>query len=229
MGQRIREGNNKDWITIVGIVGNILMDGLAGKSYPQIFIPHLQFHQFNPLPFPMGLVIRGTGDPMALVPSARTILKNIDPEQAFYEIMPLEKRISRSLERFRANIILIGVSSVLALLLAFIGIYGVVSYVIGQRIPEFGVRMALGAQPLNVLRMILKQSLVNAVVGLLLGLAGAFILTRYISSMLYGVTTTDPEVFTVISFLVLAVALLAAYIPSRRATRIELSAALRNE
>jgi ABC-type antimicrobial peptide transport system permease subunit len=177
----------------------------------------------------MGMVVRYSGDPAALAASARNILKKMDPDQALYQINSLEELLSRSLGRRRANLILIGASSVLALVLAFIGIYGVVSYHVSRRTHEIGVRMALGAQSHNIIRLIIKQTMTSALAGLLLGIAGAFMLNRYISNMLYKVTVTDPTISIAISILILFSAFIASFLPSRRATRIELSAALRSE
>jgi putative ABC transport system permease protein len=159
----------------------------------------------------------------------RDALKSIDADQPFFDMMDLEERISRSYSQRSANLILIGTCSALALILAFIGIYGVVSYTVSRRTHEIGIRRALGAQSFDIMQMIVKQFMTSAIVGLVLGLAGAFALMRYISSLLYRVSATDPAVFAGISALVLISAFLAGYIPSRQATKIDLSATLRNE
>jgi predicted permease len=235
IGLQIRLGEEKTSLTIVGIVGNIRQYLVQKRVSPQVYT-HLA-QEYYILPWPgytlpsqsMSLVTRYRGDPAALIASARSILHNLDPDQAVHNLTTMEDELASSYSRPRAGLILIGTSSILALLLAFIGIYGVVSYSVRRQTQEIGIRMALGAQPFQIIRRILKHSLASAIIGLMLGLGGAFALTRYISSMLFGVTTTDPVVFTAISCLVLFVTLIAAYIPSRKATRIELSTALRSE
>ena len=207
--------------TVGDVYGSDVREGL----FPQIYVP---YHQYAMDSGSMGLVVR-CSDLVSLAASACSILKRMDPDQAFYDMAPLEEYFSQWHNRRRANLFLIGVSSALALALAFVGIYGVVSYHVGRRTQEIGIRMALGAQPRSIIRMMVMQSMMSAFAGLLFGLAGALALTRYIASLLFGVTTSDPAVFAMISILVVVVAYIASVLPSRRATGIELASALRNE
>ena len=229
VGKHIRINDDKDWMTIIAVVGDVYNYDFTSEIDTQIYVPHMQYRTGSTLSIPWGLAVRCSGDPMALAASARGILKKMDPDQAFYKMMPLEEQLTLLHNRRKANLVLIGVSSVFALALAFIGIYGVVSYNVSRRTQEIGIRMALGAQPRNIIHLIVKQSMMSVFAGLLLGLAGAFALTRYMTSLLFGVTATDPAVFAAIPVLVVVVALIASFFPSRRATRIESAFALRNE
>jgi putative ABC transport system permease protein len=235
IGLQVRMHDQDVSFTIVGIVGNIHQYLTQTRVSPQVYT-HLA-QEYLILPWPgftppsqsMNLVTRYSGDPAALLSSARAILHDMDPDQAIYNLTAMENLLTASYSQLRTVLILIGTSSILALLLAFIGIYGVVSYNIRRQTQEIGVRLALGAQPLNIMRMVLKQSVTSAVAGLLLGLAAAYALARYISSMLFEVTATDPLVFTAVPLLALIINLVAAYIPSRHAAKIDPSTALRNE
>ena len=156
-------------------------------------------------------------------------MASIDPTLAVADIQTMDQRVSEAsaLRRFQTS--LFGVLAGVALFLAAIGLYGVMAYSVRQRTSEIGIRIALGAQPTNVLRLIVRQGMILAFVGIVIGVVGAFALTRFLSSLLYGIAPTDPTTYIVVSFVLLAVSFLACYIPARRATRVNPVVALRYE
>jgi ABC-type antimicrobial peptide transport system permease subunit len=156
-------------------------------------------------------------------------VRAIDANQPIYDIKTMDERLARSLEARRFAATLLGVFAGLALLLAAIGLYGVIAYLVAQRSHEIGIRVALGASRADVLKLVLKQAIQLALLGVGVGLAAAFALTRLMASLLYGVSATDPLTFAAISVILTAVALTASYVPARRATRIDPMAALRYE
>jgi len=177
----------------------------------------------------MFLVVRSSSDPYQLVPSINKEIQSLDPEIPAFEIKSMTERVSESLARRRFSTFLLGVFAVVALLLAVIGIYGVIAYSVTQRTQEIGIRMALGAEPSTILRMILRQSLVLVVAGIAIGLMAAFGLTRFMSSLLFGVGQTDLLTFALPPVLLLIVALLASLLPARRAGTVDPVTALRSE
>jgi putative ABC transport system permease protein len=177
----------------------------------------------------MTLVIRTDGDPVAIAPAVRRTVREIDPAQPVSDVRSLHKVMSEWVDRPRFNTILLGLFAGLATLLAGVGIFGVMSYLVTLRIREIGLRMALGAQPGQVLRLILKQGLLLTGTGIAVGLAGALALTRVLSSLLFEVGSTDPSIFAAIVLLLTFVSLIACYIPARRATRVDPLIAMRSE
>ena len=175
------------------------------------------------------ILIRTDGDPQALVAALRNQVMQIDPEQPIFDVLTMSQMVDRFVAQPRFNMVLLGLFAGLALLLASIGIYGVVSYSVSQRTREIGVRMALGARPADVLRMVLGQGAKLAGFGLLAGVIASLAVTRFLASMLFGVSATDPLTFFSIALLLTAVTLLASYIPARRATRVDPIEALRYE
>jgi putative ABC transport system permease protein len=221
--------------TIIGLVKSTYEYLTQQTLRPMIYTHFLE--QYSKPPWPgyappsqsMVLIAKHDGNTAELAGAARRILQQLDPDQVINKTATLDEMLSEDYRQQQSVLILIGTSSVLALVLAFIGIYGVVSYHVTRRIQEIGIRRALGAGSGKIIRLILGQSTLSSFVGLLIGLAAAFALTRYIASMLYGVTPRDPVVFISISVVAITVSIIAGYIPSRRATRIELSTALRDE
>jgi putative ABC transport system permease protein len=175
------------------------------------------------------VVVRTKGSPAGLVPAIRDAIEKMNGENVMYETKPLEQILAESLAARRFSMILLGVFAALALLLSSIGIYGVISYVVGQRTHEIGIRMALGAQPSHVLRLMLGEGMKMALVGVAIGMAAAFGLTQLIASMLFGVSATDPITFCGVGLVLTGVALTACYIPARRAMRVDPMVALRYE
>jgi putative ABC transport system permease protein len=210
---------------IVGIVGDVRHEGLDTESGAEYYVPYTQ----APEAF-MTLVVRSASDnPGSLAASLRAAIKQIDKDQYVAAMEPMTKLVGASIARRRFNALLTGLFAVVALLLASIGIFGVLNYTVAQRTQEIGLRVALGAQTRDVLRLVLGQGARLVLFGLALGLAASFALTRVLAGMLFGVTPTDPLTFVAVSLLLASVALLACYIPARRATKVDPLVALRYE
>jgi putative ABC transport system permease protein len=175
------------------------------------------------------LVVRSTNDPQALTAAVRSQVSDLDPEVPLFAIDTMEEAVARSLNTRRlTNVLLAGLAAT-ASLLAVLGIYGVMSLSVSSRTSEFGIRMALGARQNNVLRLVVRQGMRLAIMGVIIGIAAAYSLTGLIKSLLFGVSPTDPATFAVIALLFIAVALLACFIPARRATTVDPMVALRYE
>jgi putative ABC transport system permease protein len=207
---------------IVGVVGDTKTGSLTAESGAQMYVPHAQDFQWN---F-MGLVIRTTGDAAAFAPTLRREVQALDKDQPIYNVRTMDDVVMNSLGTRRVSMQLFAVFACAALLLAAIGIYGVMAYSVTQRTQEIGLRMALGAQRSDVLGLVIRQGMTLTVIGVIVGVAGAFALTRVIGNLLFGVTATDPGTFVAIPFLLLFVALLACYLPARRAARLDPTRAL---
>jgi putative ABC transport system permease protein len=191
---------------------------------PEAYFPYKQ----DPENF-MGLVVRTASDPMSMIPAIRNQVLSIDKDQPVSDIMTMEQRLAKSVAASRFVMLLLGSFSVLALGLAAVGIYGVMSYLVTQRTQEIGVRMALGAQKRDVLKLVVRRGMVLAIIGTALGLVASLALTRLMRSLLFEVTPTDWLTFVITSVVLLTVALLACYIPARRATKVDPLVALRYE
>jgi predicted permease len=207
---------------IIGVVGDTKTSSLIGESGAQTYVPHAQDSQWN---F-MGLVIRTAGDPAAFAATLRREVQAIDKDQPVYNVRTMNDVVMNSIGTRRVSMQLFAVFAFAALLLAALGIYGVLAYSVTQRTQEIGLRMALGAQRSDVLGLVIRQGMSLTVIGVIIGLAGAFALTRVIANLLYGVTATDPATFVAIPFLLLFVALLACYLPARRAAGLDPTRAL---
>ena len=209
---------------IVGVVSDIRQDGLTADPKPTVFMAQAQAPAYI-----THLVVRTSGDPRSLVNAVRHSVHEVDKGQPVSDVKTMEGHVSASLARPRLHSAIVTAFAGLALTLAAIGLYGLMSYAVGQRTHEIGIRMALGAERWGVLRLILRQGLVLTVVGAGLGLAGALGMTRLLAGMLYGVAPTDPLTFAAVSAVLLIVAGVASYIPARRASRLDPMAALRHE
>jgi putative ABC transport system permease protein len=207
---------------IVGVVGDTKPGLLEAASGFQIYIPHAQEASWN---F-MGLVVRTAGDPAAFANTLRHEVQAIDKDQPVYNVRPFDDVVMNALGTRRVSMQLFTVFAIAALLLAAVGIYGVMAYSVTQRTQEIGIRMALGAQKNDVLAMILRQGMMLAFIGIGVGLAGAFGLTRLIANLLFGVTASDPVTFAVTSLFLILVSLLACYLPARRAAKLDPAIAL---
>jgi predicted permease len=212
------------WITIVGVVGDVRHMSLAQAPEPELFMAYTQ----QPITA-MTAAVRTAMDPERFAPALREAAMAADPEQAVAQVRAMERVMSASLAERRLAVWLLAIFAGLAVALAAVGIYGVISFAVARRTREIGVRLALGAEPADVRRMVFGQAMRLAGFGLAAGLAAALALTGLMRSILYEVTATDPLVFGGMCALLAAVAALASYIPARRATRVEPLAALRYE
>jgi putative ABC transport system permease protein len=225
LGKRLKLGINRIEGEIVGVVGDVRGLSLASPGEPEYYIPEgtVAFGDIT-------LVVRAaTNDPASLAPALRGVVAEMDKEQPLYETRTMSSLVARSVARQRFSMTLIGIFAVLAMLLAAVGIFSVMSFLVAQRTHEIGIRMALGAQPRDILRMIIRHGMTLALVGVVVGLAASFALTRLMSSLLYQVSATDPLIYGGIAALLAFVALLACYIPARRAMKVDPMIALRYE
>ena len=230
LGKRISFSRREPkWYEIVGVVGNVKHRGLDIEDKPEFYVPFLQplFADAN-VP-PMYVVVRAANQPGTIGAVVRNDVAALDRDQPVSSLMTMEQRISDSVAPRRFNMFLLGLFAALALILAAIGIYGIMAFSVGQRTHEIGVRMALGARSGDVLKLVLRNGLALALIGIALGLAIAFAATRVMSTLLYGVSATDPVTFLGEALLLAFVALLACYIPARRATKVDPLVALRYE
>ncbi|MGH7664323.1 MAG: ABC transporter permease [Gemmatimonadaceae bacterium] len=209
---------------IVGIVGDVRHEGLDSDPRPEAFLPLSQYPSGS-----MTVVVRTAVDPDAVISGMRSRIWELNPSQTIYETSTIDQMLSRTLRDERFYLILLGAFALLALLLAAIGIFGLVSYSTRERTQEFGIRVALGADSGSVVRLMLRDGVLLAIAGVLVGLIGAVALTRLLGGLLFGVTPTDPITFVVLGIIVVGVAALASYIPARRAGRVDPVTALRAE
>jgi predicted permease len=226
VGQQVKFGFGAGikGVTIVGVVGDIKSDGFDAPSVPHIYVPLGQFAPVNAVVF-----LRSRGDAGNLGEAVRREVEKVDPNIPVHSISSMDQIIRRSLADRRFALELLGIFAGVALLLAAIGIYGVMAYSFSQRTHEIGIRIALGAQRIDIFRMAVGEGMRLVVIGLAVGLLGAVALTRFVRTMLFGVSPADPLTFGAISAALAAVALLACYIPARRATRVDPLVALRDE
>jgi putative ABC transport system permease protein len=224
IGKRIALGKGPPWLTIVGVVKDIRQRGLESEAGPDWYFPYPR----RPIRYAY-LLLRTSGDRMSLASAVRIQVSAIDKDQPVAAIKTLNEVIASTTAPRRFNTLLIAIFAAVALALAAVGIYSVISYSVTQRTQEVGVRMALGARPGDVIRLILKQGLAMTLIGVAAGILGAIAAARVMSGLLYGVTATDPATFVAISLLLAIVATLACYLPARRAARVEPIAALRCE
>jgi len=212
----------------VGVVGDVKQSGLQDNSAFALYLPYPQ----SPMSFLMQsltLVVRSTSDASSMTSAARRAIAAVDPDLPLFDTASMEQLVYRSLAEPRFNTFLLGIFASLALLLAALGIYGVMSYVVTRRTHEIGVRMALGARQSDVLLQVLGRVMWLTTMGIAIGLLGALILTRFLSSLLYNIRPTDPATYIFVSLVLMTAASLAGYIPARRAAKVDPMVALRYE
>jgi putative ABC transport system permease protein len=212
------------WRQIVGVVGHVKQYGLDGKTKVQYYFPQSQRPERDTY-----LIVRTTSESKGMTAAVRSAVESIDKDQPIYRVMTLEQIVSNSVVQKRFSMFLLGIFAAVALVLAAVGIYGVMSYAVTQRTHEIGIRMALGAQRKDVLALVVRQGMVMTLIGVGIGLAGAFAATRVMASLLFGVGAHDPLTFAAISLLLGGVALIASFIPAIRATKVDPMIALRYE
>jgi len=230
VGKRFKLGArtaNTPWLTVVGVVGSVRQAGLNSDPFPEFYTPFTQAGQFRARP--RVLLIRATGDPLDLVAAVKDQIWAVDKDQTIWAMLTMEEIVARSLAPRRFNLLLLGVFAALALVLASVGIYGVISYAVSQRTREIGVRMALGAQASDVQKLVIGQGMKLALAGVAIGLTASVALTRTMKNLLFGVSATDPATFVATALLLALVALAACWIPARRATKVDPMIALRGE
>jgi putative ABC transport system permease protein len=212
------------WIEVVGMVRHTLHDGLDAEARVQVYLPVAQ----RSLPV-LGLVVRTTGDPLASVPAMRAAVRSVDPDVPLSRINTMDALIEQTTGPRRFSMLLLGSFAAMAMVLASIGLFGVMSYMVTQRSRELGLRIALGADTRAVLGLVLGKGARLALLGVAIGLAASLAVTRVMATMLFHVSATDPITFAAISLLLIGVALVASYLPARRATKVDPIVALRAE
>jgi len=223
LGKRLVSGMSNVAFEIIGVVGDIRHNSLGAPPYPAIYFPTLDFGGRR------NLVVRTQNDPLSIVGAVRQEVHALDPDQPISEVKRMSDWVDSSVAVPRYRTTLLGAFAALAMILAATGIYGVMSYTVAQRTHEIGVRMALGARRLDVLKLVVRQGMLLSLVGVILGLVGAFALTRVMASLLFGVTAKDPITFAAVAGLLIAVAFIACVVPARRATKVDPLVALRYE
>jgi predicted permease len=225
VGKRIHivELQSKDiWQTVVGVVGRVKHDSLDSDPRIAFYLAHTQFPARA-----MTVALRGGTDPAAMLSAVKNDLRNLDPDLPIYYVRTMEQRVNESLARRRFSMLLLGIFAGVALVLATIGVYSVMAYLVNQGTREIGIRMALGASQRNILSLVVREGMALALSGAAIGLTVAFLLTKLIQSLLFGVQATDPLIFAGIPLLLAVIALLASYIPAQRAARIDPLVSLR--
>jgi putative ABC transport system permease protein len=231
LGKRMQIGATPEsevpWMEVVGVVGDVTQ-GLGLEPKSEMYLPYRQADQVLPV-FQLSVVLRTAGDPHQQAAALRSALAEIDPNQPLVKVRTMEDNMAATVAQPRFRTWLIGIFAGLALMLAAVGIYGVMSYSVTQRTSEIGIRITLGAQPVDVFRIVLGEGLRFALIGVAVGVAGGLVLTRLLSTFLYGVSATDPLTFLGVAILLIAVSVGACFFPARRATRVDPIEALRYE
>jgi putative ABC transport system permease protein len=230
LGHRLKlQGQERDPLLIIGVVGNVRQLGLDERLTPEVYVPLLQDPLSPNYQRSMTFVARSNSDPGVIAGSLRAAVASVDKSLPVYSLKPMTEHLYESLARRRFNLILLSIFSCVALVLAAIGIYGVISYGVTQRTHEMGIRMALGAKPRDVLSLVVRQAMLLAFVGVGIGLLASWALTRLMKGLLFSVSVTDPMTFVAIAVLMTLIALLACLLPARRATKVDPLVALRYE
>jgi putative ABC transport system permease protein len=235
LGKRFRLGDSdsnakrwRQWITVVGVVADVRQMGADAPVKAEMYLPYQQ-HGFNQWMAPYNLAIRVSGDPMSLVAAVSREIHAVDPNQPISVIATMAKLLGEETEQRWVGMILLATFAGVAMLLAALGIYGVLAYFVAQRTREIGVRLALGAQTSDVMSMVMKQGMRLTLFGIGIGLIGGYALARLMKSLLFGVSAADPLTFAAVAALLASVAMAACYIPARRAMKVDPVVALRCE
>jgi len=224
IGKRIQRGGSGAWRTIVGVISNARQYSSEKEPPIAVYFPFEQYVARN-----MFLVTRTTIDPATTISTITKEIQSIDPEMPVFDVGTMDQRLSDSLASRRFAMILLALFAAVASLLAAIGIFGVMAYTVNERTHEIGIRLALGSPPSRILQLVIKQAVAMTSVGVAIGLGCAFGLTRVLAALLFGVTTTDVLTFTLTPVVLAVVALLASYLPARRAARVDPMIALKCE
>jgi predicted permease len=224
IGRRLRFGPDNPWLTVTGIVGDVRQMGLGQPPREELYVSYRMFAGQE-----MSMVVRTAGDPERLGSAVTNAIRGVDPQQPVFGVMSMERLIDNASAERRVSLLLLLLFAGIALLLSALGIYGVMAYTTNQRRHEIGIRMALGARGPDVLRLVVGQGMRLVAVGLAVGLAGAWLLSRFLTSQLYGITRQDPLTYVGVAALLGAVALTASWLPAQRATRTDPATTLRSE
>jgi len=224
VGKRLTLARRNETLEIVGVVGDVKRYSLEQGPKPELYWPNLQKPRWASF-----FAFRTSGDPAAIVTAIRQRVQRLDPDVQVVNVSTLDRYIATALKQPRFNLLLLGAFALTALLLATIGLNGVVSYSVAQRTHEIGIRMALGAQRNAILKLIIRQGMWLVLTGVVLGIVVSLCLTRLLRGLLLGVSATDPATFAAIALLLIVIAMLACYLPARRATRLDPLVALRHE
>jgi putative ABC transport system permease protein len=224
LGKRITFDEGESWISIAGVIDDVKQLGLDSSAQPEVYFPYAQVASAS-----MSIVVRTASNPLSMAGALKGQIQEIDKDLPIAEVKTMEQLLSDSVSGPRFNMLLLTVFAVVALVLAAVGIYGVMSYSVSQRTHEIGIRMALGAQTSEVLKLVIRQGMLLTLAGLATGVVASLLLTQLMSSMLFGVAATDPGTFTAVLLLLAGVALGACFLPARRAAKVEPMEALRHE
>jgi putative ABC transport system permease protein len=225
IGSRIQLfGSSGPWVTVVGVVGDVRQVTPDQPARPELYLSSLRRPGQE-----MSFIARTDGPPERFATALTKAIQEVDPEQPVFGVMPMEQLLANATAERRFSLFLLLLFAGLALVLSSVGIYGVMAYTTTQRRHEIGIRMALGAGSADVLSLVLGQGMRLVAIGLGVGLAGAWVLSRVLSSQMYGITARDPLTYGAVALLLAGVALLATYVPARRATRVDPMLALRSE
>jgi putative ABC transport system permease protein len=236
IGKRFTLGNpenNPIWVTVVGVVKNTVRSQWVSPPEEEVFVPFLQNPLYIQQPTPpyayVTLVIRANRDSAALAPVIRGAIRSLDKHVPISDVQTMDEVVAESTAQSRFYLVLLGIFAAVALVLAAVGIYGVMSYSVSRRTQEIGIRMSLGAETRDVLKLVVVHGMIQAISGVLVGLVGASLLTRFMQGLLYGTRPSDLPTFAAVTMLLSCVAIIACYIPARRAAKVDPMVALRYE
>jgi predicted permease len=234
IGKRFTFGdpqNNPIWVTVVGVAKNTVQGQWISPPQEEVFVPFLQSPLYSQQPTPayITLVVRANGDPATLAPVVRAAIRSLDKHVPISDVRTMDEVVAEATAQSRFYLVLLGVFAVVALVLAAVGIYGVMSYTVSRRTQEIGIRMSLGARKQDVLKLVVVRGLIQAISGIAVGLVGAALLTRFMQALLYRTQPTDLPTFVAVAMVLSCVAIIACYIPARRAANVDPMVALRYE